>query len=117
MARVIAGETGMELMKAAVHPSHKVTVVLHALAPREQQAGATIAVYDFPCFSRHKDRVKTVRFTAVELNPAIMHAVGREGKEVADMNAEQAEGETEAVEITLLPRLHIEGKERTQLIE
>lgn len=117
MARVIGREAGMELTEAAVHTSHKVTVVLHALAPREQEAGATIAVYDFPSFGRHEDRVETVRFTAVELNPAIMHAVGREGKQVADINAEQTEGETEAVEIALLPRLHREGKEGAQLIK
>ena len=67
----------MELAEAAVHTSHKVTVVLHALAPREQKAGATIAVYDFPCFGRHEDGIETVRFAAIELYPAIMHAVGR----------------------------------------
>ena len=117
MARVIGREAGMELAEAAVHASHKVTVVLHALAPREQEAGATIAVYDFPCFRRHENGIKTVRLAAVELYPAIMHAVGWEGKQVTDISAEQAEGETEAVEIALLPRLDVEGKERTQLIE
>ena len=117
MARVIGREAGMELAEAAVHASHKVTVVLHALAPREQEAGATIAVYDFPCFRRHENGIKTVRLAAVELYPAIMHAVGREGKQVADINAEQAERETEAVEIALLPRLDVEGKERTKFIK
>ena len=117
MARVIGREAGMKLTEAAVHARHEVTIVLHTLAPREQEAGATVAVYDFPCFRRYKNGVETVRLAAVELYPAIMNAVGWEGKQVADINAEQAEGETEAVEIALLPRLHIEGKERTQLIE
>ena len=117
MARVIGREAGMELAEAAVHTSHKVTVVLHALTPRQKQAGATIAVYNFPCFRRDEDRIKTVRLTAVKFDTTIMHAVGREGKQVADINAEQAEGETEAVEITLLPRLDVEGKERTKFIK
>lgn len=46
-----------------------------------------------------------------------MNAVGREGKQVADINAQETEGETEAVEIALLPRLDVEGKEGAQLIE
>ena len=77
MARVICREAGMELTEATVHASHKITVVLHALAPREQEAGATIAVYNFPSFRRHEDGIKTVRLAAIELYPAIMHAVGR----------------------------------------
>ena len=117
MACIIGREAGMELTEATVHTSHKVTVVLHALAPREQEAGATVAVYNFPRFGRHEDRVETVSLTAIELYPAIMHAVGWEGKQVADINAEQAEGETEAVEIALLPRLDVEGKERTKFIK
>ena len=117
MACVIGREAGMELAEATVHASHEITVVLHAFAPREQEAGATIAVYDFPCFWRHEDRIKTVRLAAIELNPAIMHAFGWEGKQVADINSEQAEGETEAVEIALLPRLDVEGKEGAQRIE
>ena len=117
MACIIGREAGMELTEATVHTSHKVTVVLHALAPREQEAGATVAVYNFPRFGRHEDRVETVSLTAIELYPAIMHAVGREGKQVADINAEQAERETEAVEIALLPRLDVEGKERTKFIK
>lgn len=117
VARVIGREAGMELAEAAVHTSHKVTVILHVFAPREQEAGATIAVYDFPCFRRHEDGIKTVRLAAVKFDTTIMHAVGREGKQVANINAEQTEGETEAVEIALLPRLDVESKERTQLIE
>ena len=33
VARVIGREAGMELTEATVHASHKITVVLHALAP------------------------------------------------------------------------------------
>lgn len=107
----------MELMKAAVHARHEITIVFHAIAPRQEQMGASIAVYNFPCFRRHENGIKTVSLAAVELYPAIMHAVGWEGKQVTNINAEQTEGETEAVEIALLPRLDVEGKERTKFIQ
>ena len=112
---VVSRERGMELTEAAVHASHEIAVVLHSLTEGEQQRGTTPAVYYLPRFGRHEDGIEAVRLATVELDTAFMHAVSGEREQVTDVYAKEAEGEAKAIHITLLPRKHREGEERTQL--
>lgn len=106
----------MELAEAAVHASHEVTVILHILAEGEQETGATVAVDDFPSLGRDKDGVKAVRLLAVELDTTVMDAVRGKGKQVADVDAKEAERENKTVNVAHLPVLHGHVSQRPQYI-
>lgn len=116
MAGIVCGEVGQQLTEAAVHARHEVTVVLHIFAERKQEAGATVAVDDFPCLRGNEDGIKTVRLLAVKLYPAIVDAVGGKGKQVADVYAKETERENKTVNVAHLPVLHGHRCQRTQNI-